>query len=154
MMRETVEGAVMNIRASYPVTVDYDRPMKEALLKNGYLNFASDIILRQIITEERGRRTIGVDLFCNRTTSTTMGMLWSMHMHLRRPIDAIELLSFGEQHPDIPSIMPVIALGTPIVLGRSRFALGLMRDEDGRRLHLYPLDAERSVDFTFAGTRK
>ncbi|HXK38150.1 MAG TPA: hypothetical protein VJ579_03730 [Candidatus Paceibacterota bacterium] len=143
----------MSIRATYPVIVDYDRDIEKILRDDAYINFISDIVLRQIRTKETGTKTIPVDLFGTKELSSSDGILWSMHARLRRPLEAIELLEFGEQHTDVQLLLPVIALGSLIDLGPSRHVFGLTSWEEKPALRLFPVSTLWTPEYYFASTR-
>jgi hypothetical protein len=145
-------GGVMTIRATYPIIVDYDRDIEKILREDAYTNFISGIVLRQIETKEKGKKALNVDVFETKAPCSSDGILWSMHARLRRPLEAIELLEFGEQHPDVQLLFPVIALGTMIELGPMRHVFGLTVWEGERALRLFPLTTTWTSEYFFAGT--
>jgi hypothetical protein len=144
----------MSIRASYPTRVDHDRDIRTVLIQNGYDTFVSAIVLRQIGANESGVRDITVDIFQQTSLSSPAGILWSFAAHLRRPLEAIELLSFSEQHPDVQFVMPIVAFGSIIELGVVHYVLGLTSWEGKRALRLFPYDTMWPVEYGFAATRK
>lgn len=144
----------MFIRASYLVHVDHDRDMGSVLIQNGYDTLASPIVLRQITTKELGARDIMVDIFQQSSFSSPAGILWSFAAHLRRPLEAVELLSFSEQHPDVQLVMPIVAFGSIIELGAVHYVLGLTSWEGKRALRLFPYETSWPTEYGFAATRK
>lgn len=144
----------MSIRASYPVRVDYGRDIRQVLVQNDYETLVSPVVLRQIKTKESGERDIVVDIFSQTTLSGSTGILWSLATHLRRPLEAIELLSFSEQHPDVQFVMPIVAFGSVIELGVVHYVLGLTAWEGKRALRLFPFNTMWPVEYGFAVTRK
>jgi hypothetical protein len=144
----------MSIKASLPVVVNDDRNIEQMLRDNGYLTFISAVVLRQIQPAQSGERHIVVDIVQTKTTSSSSGVRWLMNTHLRRPLDVIELLHFGEQYPGLSFSMPIVALGTVIELGNSRHVFGLTVELGEQVLRLFPLEGEWSAKFGFACSRK
>jgi hypothetical protein len=128
--------------------------MRTVLTQNDYDTLVSSIVLRQIGAKEIGEQEIIVDIFTLSSLSGPAGILWSFAAHLRRPLDAIELLSFSEQHPDVQFVLPIIALGSIIELGNIHYVLGLTAWEGRRALRLFPYNTLWPIEYGFASTRK
>lgn len=143
----------MPIKARYPFTVDCDRDIQHLLCANGYETLASPIVLRQIAPKEKGVKQLVANMFMQQTVAGSQGVLWSMSTHLCRPLDLVELLFFGEKHPELQLMMPIIALGTIISLGNAQYVFGLTSGEGAPALRFFPYETLWSPEYAFAGTR-
>lgn len=102
---------------TYPVTVDYDFLIGEAVTGGKYERVDPDFSTSDLWTWRKGTANILIELLhFNRAVSASQAFSELDKMGCR-PVEIHELLAFGKKYPEIQLEFPVVALGS--VLRRS-----------------------------------
>lgn len=131
----------------YTVMVNYDRSIEDRV-KDGKYDWAnSDITSSHFPSQETGIKEVSIEFIHFRRNMKTDDILGELDKKGLRPATLKELLSLGEQYPDLQREFPIIALGSVWrLLGGIRCYAFLSRcGFSGRRLGL---------DWLWLGIRK
>jgi hypothetical protein len=139
----------------YPLSVDYERSVEDAV-KLGRYDWANpDITSKNFPTKRTGTAEIVVELIhFNRVVSTDEALRKLGRMGYR-PADLHELLAFGEKYPEVQREFPVVALASVWHYRLSfRYVPYLSRYSSKRNLYLNWIKNNWNELCRFAAVRK
>lgn len=129
------------IEETYPLNVDYDQKIEDAVADGKYDYKNDDITSKNFPTSRKGSADIVLHLVhFNRNISSDDVILELDKLGLR-PAETHEELAFGAAHPDIQRQFPIVALGS------------VWQDRDGDRYVpcLFRVGSERSLYLDWFG---
>ncbi|MBI5254717.1 hypothetical protein HY932_03000 [Candidatus Falkowbacteria bacterium] len=124
---------------AYPITVDYDLTIEEAVRLGGYDQSDANIASEHFATKRHGTAEIMMMLpILNPIRISADGALRELKKMALRPAEPRELLAFGAKYHDILHDFLAIALGSTWRSPNSGLlALALRKHGSLRRLYLY-----------------
>ena len=155
IMREALTPSGKPAGNTYPVTVNYDLSVEDAV-KLGLYDWAnSDIAGKNFPTKRTGKVEVVVELIHLNKVISTKDALREHDMMGYRPAELHELLVFGEKYPDVQRKFPIVALGS-VWQSRSGDRSVPYLDGDGseRILLLYWFEIDWRGIYRFAAVRK
>lgn len=136
--------ALPKLHPVYPVTVNYDLSVEEAVALGKYDHvFPNEVSSKHFKTERNGIAELKITLVCIEENLMTKEIPEKLDQLGYRPAELHELLAFGAKYPDVQRRFPIVALGSiwqesPII---HRSIPWICRDGDGRALGLCSLQA-------------
>lgn len=131
VLRESLMPAV---RSTYPVTVDYDLFISEAVARGKYDGVDSIIDTCDVVNTREGIANISIDLisfdFCGISENQ---VCHNLYVKGYRPAELHEFLAFGEKYPDIQRKLAIFALGSSL-RSRGSYFFPCLCGTDYRRL--------------------
>lgn len=144
-----------SISGTYPVLVDYDRNVKEAIELGKYDWTNNDINDKNFKTERKGKANFEIELIHFNRPISSENALKEIEENNYRPAELHELLALGEKYPDLQREFPIVALSSvwqdP---DGDRDVPCLVKDGSGRRLRLRWLGFDWGGLWRFAVVRK
>lgn len=126
---------------SYPLFVNYDFPVGDAVKLGNYNWVNSDITSKNFPTTRTGKAEVVVKLIhFNRYISTNKALRELDRMGYR-PAELHELIAFGAKYPDVQREFPIVALGS---VWRGRFGYRYVPS-------LFGSGSERDFDLDWVG---
>ena len=140
---------------TYPLSVDYDLSVENAV-KLGQYNWTNgDITGKNFPTTRTGKVEVVVELIRFNCAISTKDAQRELDQRGYRPAELHELLAFGEKYPELQRQFPIVALGS-VWRGRvgSRGVPYLYGFGSGRRLGLHWIGCDWGEVYRFAAVRK
>jgi len=140
---------------TYPLSVDYDLSVENAV-KLGQYNWTNgDITGKNFPTTRTGKVEVVVELIRFNCAISTKDAQRELDQRGYRPAELHELLAFGEKYPEVQHEFPVVALGS-VWQSRSgdRLVPYLRRHGSRRHLYLYWVGYDWDEIYRFAAVRK
>jgi len=126
---------------TYPLSVDYDLSVENAV-KLGQYNWTNgDITGKNFPTTRTGKVEVVVELIRFNCAISTKDAQRELDQRGYRPAELHELLAFGEKYPELQRQFPIVALGS-VWRGRRGYRYVPCLDGDG---------SERSLDLDWIG---
>lgn len=140
---------------SYPIQINYDRSVKDAIKAGNYDWKNDDITSKNFPSQETGTREATVELFHYGKDMSTDEVLADLDKQGYRAATLKELLALGEKHPDLQREFPIIGLGS-VWQGSdgNRCCPCLSWGVSERSLGLRWIDSRWRDDCRFAAVRK
>lgn len=153
------DAAILNSIAgskytSFALTVDYDLTIEE-LIKRGKYHFVNSISSQYFPSERKGTKDTRIFLFRFKCPMKPEEVLTVLDERCFRAAETKELISFGNENPDMECNPPIVALGS--VWSRPdcpRYAICLCGGPNKHFLDLFGIDRYRDWDYWFAAFRK
>ncbi len=106
----------------YPIVVDYDMAVKEAVRVGSYDYVDKFIPLEDFPIEKKGKEELVVELIYLDSWLSTEEALKEIDRIGYRPVNFMELLAFGARYPEVQREFTVVALGSMYKLPNSHYA--------------------------------
>ena len=140
---------------AYPVTVNYDLSVEDAVKLGRYDWNNSDISSRNFQTKRKGTAEVAVELIHFNRYISTKDAQKELDQRVYRPAELHELLAFGEKYPNVQREFPIVALGFVWqVRGCRRDVSGLKGGGSERSLDLDWVGRGWGEIYRFAAVRK
>jgi hypothetical protein len=137
------------------VTVDYGRPLPEAILAGGYDWVDPDITVRHFPVLGSGARALELEIVHFGRPVPAAELLAELEDRGLRPALLEELLAFGALHPESEREHPILALGSTWRRGPGLEAAVYLDGRRGRRnLALYWIEGDWPGNWRFAAVRR
>jgi hypothetical protein len=147
--------AVGPTATAFRVTVDYGRPLPEAILAGGYDWVDPDINVRHYPVLGSGARALELEIVHFGRPIAAADLLAELEDRGLRPALLEELLAFGALRPESEIEHPVVALGSTWRLAPGLEAAGYLHGRRGRRnLALYWIEGDWPGNWRFAAVRR
>lgn len=114
--------------------IDYDRSIAEFVRAGNYATVDPGLTDENVISTETGKKMISTKLFHFGFGRLASSVRAENNLNSKgfRPATSKEILNFGQKHPEVQLMFPVVAVGSAIVVGTRRVVCCL-RGENGNR---------------------
>lgn len=101
-----------SLNSTYPVTVNYDRDVEEAIRAGKYDWIDSNITSKNFPTKRSGVAKVDIELVHFNHNIFANEVLPNWNERGLRPAELLELLALGEKCPDLQREFPIVAFGS------------------------------------------
>lgn len=139
---------------SYPIIVDYDMGLKQAIEKGKY-DLVEEIFSQENFPIERkGRGEIEMEFIHFNRFTTTKEVFEKLDRIGYRPVNIMELLAFGEKYSEVQREFTIVALGSACETKKGYYVPILHSFRSGRSLCTFGTMSIWHEDWRFAVVRK
>jgi hypothetical protein len=109
---DVLSEATRNPREVFPLSVNYDLPVQEAIDAGNYQAVSSSITSRNFPSSRRGKAQVEIILTRFEGRMTSEEVVTELGKEGLRPAELPEFLAFGAEYPEVQRRFSIVALGS------------------------------------------